>query len=197
MKTIILMLLLLAWICQGQEKTFDELAKSLNNKYVDSAFAHVTEDTIWQRAEYNFRNDISYTVPDQNTHLIVSKWRADDKDFQMYSKPKKPEQTDRYFDDGSSHMYDDLIKGKVNCVSDPNKKESTTSPITRQDLIDYFQECYNDSSAITIERFIFDTTKTKQKGYQWDYVIQKIDTLWIEHKDPTFPGFIKWMEKIK
>jgi hypothetical protein len=62
-------------------------------------------------------------------------------------------------------------------------------PIIRQDLIDYFQECKNDST------FVVNISTWRESTLIKGFTVIR-DTVWI-HNDPTFIGWWEWMEKRK
>lgn len=117
-----------------------------------------------------------------------SSWTEVDFDKILDSSAKK---TDKEIFGVENPSYQDLIRILETTVS------RDTRPITRQDLFDYFQECYKDSSAITLEgRYSF-----KQEGVSADgrnnpigHFEYETDTLWI-HKELTLQGFKEWLEK--
>ena len=76
--------------------------------------------------------------------------------------------------------------------SPPIVKTDSLIVITFQDLIDYQKECYNDST-LTGGVFIFEEDLLRKDGTvyassgRWKY--------YYDHSQPTFEGFIEYMEK--
>jgi hypothetical protein len=68
----------------------------------------------------------------------------------------------------------------------------TDRPITRQDLIDYFQECYNDS---TTKEIHLRSVNGFCEGRNGVCSRESHHKMVVIHKDPTFTGFKEWLEK--
>lgn len=64
-------------------------------------------------------------------------------------------------------------------------------PITIGLLFEYETECYNDSTEIIIKNHLFVTDGADTVGYY----NTSFPTGIYEHKQPTFPDFIKWLHK--
>ena len=64
----------------------------------------------------------------------------------------------------------------------------TNIPITRENLFDYAEECYNDKKKIDEDNWCFSTFP----GY---VVYNEMWRVVYLHREPTFAGFIEWLKK--
>ncbi len=85
---------------------------------------------------------------------------------------------------GTIGIYDNR-KENIGKVQSIWQRPLDTRPITRQDLIDYFQEC---TPEWRLNKLIKDSVWILPIRTDWKEVL---------YKEPTFTGFKEWMEKRK